>query len=99
MNWDADFGGLPPIELRDGRKLETLSDCRDFILTLPEAEQPRWERTVALLLKAAEQNGGWCFLARVSFSRTLHGIEGVGAAPVPQDKGGAWPAKRAKRTG
>ena len=27
MNWDADFAGLPPIELPDGRKLETLADC------------------------------------------------------------------------
>ena len=25
VNWDADFAGLPPIELPDGRKLETLS--------------------------------------------------------------------------
>ena len=28
MSWDADFAGLPPIELPDGRKLETLADCR-----------------------------------------------------------------------
>ena len=28
MNWNADFAGLPPIELPDGRKLETLADLR-----------------------------------------------------------------------
>ena len=28
VSWDADFAGLPPIELPDGRKLETLADCR-----------------------------------------------------------------------
>jgi len=27
MNWDTDFAGLPSIELRDGRKLETLADA------------------------------------------------------------------------
>jgi hypothetical protein len=27
MDWDADFAGLPPIELPDGRKLETLAEC------------------------------------------------------------------------
>jgi hypothetical protein len=28
MFWDDDFAGLPPIELPDGRKLETLADLR-----------------------------------------------------------------------
>jgi hypothetical protein len=27
MSWDVDFAGLP-LELPDGRKLETLADCR-----------------------------------------------------------------------
>jgi hypothetical protein len=27
VNWDADFDGLPPITLPDGRKLETLAEC------------------------------------------------------------------------
>ena len=31
MDWDADFAGLPPIELPDGRKLETLADLRGYI--------------------------------------------------------------------
>jgi hypothetical protein len=30
MNWDADFAGLPPIKLPDGRKLETLADLRAY---------------------------------------------------------------------
>ena len=29
---NANFAGLPPIELPDGRKLETLADCRAYIL-------------------------------------------------------------------
>ena len=44
MNWDADFAGLPPIELQDGRKLETLADLRGYILALPKQERLRLER-------------------------------------------------------
>ena len=54
MNWDADFAGLPPIELPDGRKLETLADLRGYILALPKRERLRWNDAVAALLKAAE---------------------------------------------
>jgi hypothetical protein len=97
MNWDADFSGLPPMELPDGRKLETLSDCRAFILSLPAREQKRWEGVVAELLKAAEHGGPFRFTARLLFSRTLHGVEGVGPAPMPRDKGAAWKAKREGR--
>jgi hypothetical protein len=43
VNWDADFAGLPPIDLPDGRKLETLADCRAYILALPRRDQARWE--------------------------------------------------------
>ena len=97
MNWDADFAGLPPIELPDGRKLETLADCRAYILALPAREQPRWEMATKHLLQAAELGGPFRFIARVSFARTLHGIEGVGPAPEPRDKGATWKAKRAAR--
>jgi hypothetical protein len=38
MDWDADFAGLPPIELPDGRKLETLGECVAYILELPEKQ-------------------------------------------------------------
>ena len=41
MEWDADFAGLPPIELPDGRKLETLADLRGYILALPKPERLR----------------------------------------------------------
>jgi hypothetical protein len=36
VNWDADFAGLPAIELPDGRKLAIA--IRAFILALPEVE-------------------------------------------------------------
>jgi hypothetical protein len=41
MNWDADFAGLPPIDLPDGRRLETLGECAAYILELPKREQER----------------------------------------------------------
>jgi hypothetical protein len=38
MNWNAEFDGLPPIELLpDGGK--PVADCRAHILTLPAKEQ------------------------------------------------------------
>lgn len=95
MNWDVDFAGLPPIELPDGRKLETLADCRAYILALPPREQTRWEGAVAQLLKAAEHGGPFRFIARVAFSRTLHGASGVGPMPKPRDQQSDWKAKRA----
>jgi hypothetical protein len=97
MNWDADFAGLPPIELPDGRKLETLADCRAYILALPAREHARWEGAAGELLKAATLGGPFRFIACVRFARTLHGVEGVGPAPERRDKGSAWKAKRAKR--
>ena len=50
MFWDTDFAGLPPIELPDGRKLETLADLRGYILALPKQERLRWSDAVAVLL-------------------------------------------------
>ena len=44
MNWDADFAGLPPIDLQDGRKPQTLADLRGDILALPKRERPRLGR-------------------------------------------------------
>ena len=39
LNWDADFDDLPPIELPDGRKLETLTECAAYILELPKRQE------------------------------------------------------------
>jgi hypothetical protein len=98
MNWDADFAGLPPIELPDGRKLEALADCRAYILELPPREHARWEGVVAQLLKAAEKGGPYRFIARVAFSRTLHGVSGVGPIPAPRvQKSDRWKARRKQR--
>ena len=87
MNWDADFAGLPPIELPGGRKLETLADLRGYSLALAKQERLGWNDAVAALLKPAEHGGP--FIARVAFSRTLHGMSGVGPIPKAPDKNAA----------
>jgi hypothetical protein len=94
-----DFAGLPPIELPDGRKLETLAECAAYILELPkrQQEEARWQHVTAQLLKAAERGGGWPFFARLAFSKALHGVSGVEPPPSPRDKQAAWKAKRAAR--
>jgi hypothetical protein len=99
MNWDVDFAGCPPIDLPDGRKLETLADCRTYILALPARVQQEacWQHATAQLLKAAELGGGWPFFARIAFARALHGASGVGPIPKAPDKNAAWKAKRAAR--
>ena len=61
IGWNADFAGLPPIELPDGRKLETLADLRGYILALPKQERLRWNDAVAVLPKAAEHGGPFRF--------------------------------------
>ena len=98
MFWDTDFAGLPPIELPDGRKLETLADLRGYILALPKQERLRWSDAVAVLLKAAEHGGPYCFIARVAFSRTLHGLSGVEPAPPAKvKKQDRWRERRKER--
>jgi hypothetical protein len=99
VNWDADFAGLPPIELADGRRLKTLGECAAYVLELPKREQdsPQWQLVTAELMKAAEHGSVFRFTARLCFSRTLHGISGVGPIPELPDDGAAWKAKRAKR--
>ena len=90
---------MPPIELPDGRKLETLAECAAYILELPKRQQqePRWQQVTAELMKAAELGSVFRFTARVCFSRALHGISGAGPIPKAPDKNAAWKAKRAAR--
>jgi len=53
-----------PIQVRNGPKLETLADVRDFILAEPGhvQDRPLWQLAAAALLDAAE-NGGPIALA------------------------------------
>ena len=48
-----------PLVLRDGKRLATLADARDFVLALPPGYQERnaWQRAAALLIEAAEHGG------------------------------------------
>jgi hypothetical protein len=42
VNWDAELDRRP-LKLPDERTLETLADCRAYILALPKREQARSE--------------------------------------------------------
>ena len=46
---------LPPVALKDGRVIATLSDAARLMLTLPElhARNPHWHNAGELLIKAA----------------------------------------------
>jgi hypothetical protein len=59
MTWSRKL--IPPLVLKDGRVLETLSDAGDMILGLAEGRQraPYWRHAAELLLYAAEiEKGG-----------------------------------------
>lgn len=95
MNWDADFAGLPPIELADGSKLRTLSECRAYMLKLADREQRRieWRGAAAALRQAAKHGGPFLALARAAFSKALQRPPAVRPAPTQREK---FAAKRAK---
>jgi hypothetical protein len=100
MNWNAEFGGLPPINLPGRRKLKTLASCREYILELPGREQEaiHWQHATQALLKAAEHGGPFCFIARIAVSRALRGAVRVDPAPEPrQNKPDRWKARRKQR--
>jgi len=99
MKWDAEFGGLPPVKLPDGRKLETLGECAAYILGLPKRQpaSPQWQGVTAELMKAAEHGSVFRFIARVAFGRALHGVSGVGQIPVCLTQ--ALPGRRSGQTG
>ncbi|WP_158816170.1 hypothetical protein [Methylocapsa sp. S129] len=56
-SWSYQFS--KPIALKDGRKIATLAEARDFVLALPSARQiaPLWQYAVALMLEVAYRSG------------------------------------------
>ncbi|HYC24806.1 MAG TPA: hypothetical protein VEC58_02110 [Roseiarcus sp.] len=63
----------PPIFLKDGRELKTLSEARDMILQLPERQQraAHWLHAGELLLYAAENDKEAIDDAQRQLSRAL----------------------------
>ncbi|HXW21034.1 MAG TPA: hypothetical protein VEK35_11070 [Roseiarcus sp.] len=72
MAWSRKFS--PPVLLKDGRELKTLSDARDMILRLPEGQQraPYWLHAGELLLYAAGNDREPIDDARRQLCRALH---------------------------
>lgn len=72
MTWSRKL--IPPLVLKDGRVLETLSDTRDMILGLPEGQQraPYWQHAAELFLYAAEIEKKAIDDVRAQLSRALY---------------------------
>jgi hypothetical protein len=65
---------IPPLVLKDGRVLETLSDARDMILGLPEGRrgEPYWRHAADLLRYAAENDREAIDDMRAQLNRALY---------------------------
>jgi hypothetical protein len=72
MTWSRKL--IPPLVLKDGCVLETLSDARDMIVGLPEGRQraPHWQHAAELLLYAAEIEKEAIDDVRAQLSRALY---------------------------
>ena len=72
MTWSRKL--IPPLVLKDGRVLETLSDARDMILGLPEGRQrePYWRHAADLLRYAAEIDKEAIDDVRAQLNRALY---------------------------
>ena len=72
MPWSTPFDD--PIPLRNGRKLVTLQQAADYVMTLPEKTQhaAHWQIAVENLINAAETGGGWLMFARIAVVRALN---------------------------
>ncbi|MEH2507600.1 MULTISPECIES: hypothetical protein [unclassified Bradyrhizobium] len=72
MPWSTPFDD--PIPLRSGRKLATLQQAADYVMTLPEKVQheAHWQVAVENLINAAETGGGWMMFARIAMLRALN---------------------------
>ena len=75
MPWSTPFD--EPIPLGGGRKLVTLQQAADYVMTLPEdiQQQQPWQIAVENLINAAETGGGWLMFARIGMMRALNGDE------------------------
>lgn len=62
-----------PIELPDGRRLQTLEDAGEYIMALPDAEhnEAKWQAAMDALILIAE-NGGPTMLARIGVTSALN---------------------------
>jgi hypothetical protein len=70
--WSREFED--PIALVDGRKLTTLRDAAPYITKLPKVEQDLdvWQIAVEHLILAAENGGGWTWLASIGVLQARH---------------------------
>lgn len=84
--WGQTFFMDAIITTPDGRELRTLAEARDYVLSLPAAEQrkPHWQRAAGSLLKAAELGPAFALFATAGMTRALQADQPP--APLKQKK-------------
>ena len=72
MSWSRKL--IPTLVLKDGRRIETLSDARNLILGLLEGQQraPHWRHAADLLIYAAENDKEAIDDVRAQLCRALY---------------------------
>jgi hypothetical protein len=76
-DWSRRF--FDPIDLPNGRRIETLRDAANYITALPASEHdlPHWRAAIEALILSAEhgESGADPMLARIGMIRALNAAE------------------------
>lgn len=90
MSWTRRLD--PPIVLPEGRKLVTLRDAAEYVLTLPEdvQQQPAWQHAADALRNAAEREVAWMWFARPAMMRAIMGPDRPPVGNPERKKGHKW---------
>ncbi|HWW46520.1 MAG TPA: hypothetical protein VNZ94_01620 [Xanthobacteraceae bacterium] len=90
MPWSKKF--REPIPLPNGQKLVTLADAGQHILKLSDEKgvTEAWMLAAEMLIKAAEEGGGWIDLASIGIMQAING-------PRPPPEPGARSASKKRR--
>ena len=93
VDWLREFED--PIDLPDGRKLNTLRDAADYITSLPqeEGELTEWQVAIESLMLAARS--GPTMLSRIAFLKALN--RNVVLTFNPDAKKHHWGKRKLKR--
>jgi hypothetical protein len=68
LGWSAELAR--PLELKDGGKLQTLADARQFVVQLTEGDQLRnaWQKAAELLMAAAADGDTAAVTRQIEFA-------------------------------
>ncbi|WP_315833879.1 hypothetical protein [Bradyrhizobium prioriisuperbiae] len=80
--WSQKFFMEETFTTPKGRKLATLADARDYILSLPKSEQskPHWQHAAENLIQQAELGPAFALFTNIGMSQALQ----FGESPEPK---------------